>query len=368
MKRFLRKIHLYFSLICGLFFIILCLTGAILVFQTEIQQIINPDFFYVKNYEGKKALPVDSLLSIADKTIRSEGKTLESAQFYSQPDKTCEFKVSEVKGVFLAMNPYTGEITGKGTPASSFFFTVRCLHRWLLFTPDGWPDRQTGKKIMGTVSVLISLVLISGFLFVIPKKLSLWKNLFVIKKEKNKFLFWFTSHRSLGMYSLLFLLLMSLTGPIWSFESYRKGVAIVFGVYDGKETKGKSSGGPKKATQPDVSVWAEACRQIMTEVPDYKSLVVQNNRVNVVTDYHKNSNTSDSYRFDENGKILSKTDREELSGNRKMMRYAFMLHTGNWGGIVVKFIYFISCIIGVYLMVSGMVVWMKKKNFHNDKC
>ncbi len=362
MKRFFRKIHLYLSLICGLFIIILCFTGAILVFQTEIQQMINPNFFYVKNYEGEKTLPVDSLLNIADKVVRSEGKTLESAQFYSRPDKTCEFKVVEVKGVYLTMNPYTGEITGKGAPASSFFFTVRCLHRWLLFTPDSFPDRQTGKKIMGIASLVMSLVLISGFLYVIPKKLHLWKNLFVIKNGKNKFQYWFTSHRSLGMYSFIFLLLMALTGPIWSFESYRKGVAIVLGIYDGKDAKGNSAGGHKKATQPDVSIWANACQQTMTEVPDYKSIVVQNNRVNVATDNHKHQRASDSYRFDENGNILSRTYYDEISGNRKMMGYAFILHTGMWGGIVVKIIYFISCVIGVYLTVSGIAIYLAKRN------
>ena len=47
MKRLFKSLHLWLSLPAGVFIVILCLTGAVLVFQQEIQSIVNPSFYEV---------------------------------------------------------------------------------------------------------------------------------------------------------------------------------------------------------------------------------------------------------------------------------------------------------------------------------
>jgi uncharacterized iron-regulated membrane protein len=65
MKVFFRRIHLYLGLSAGLVIITCCLTGAILVFQKELEQAFNKERYFVPS-TGQK-LSSDSLVSVVKK-------------------------------------------------------------------------------------------------------------------------------------------------------------------------------------------------------------------------------------------------------------------------------------------------------------
>lgn len=56
MKIFFKKLHLWLSLPAGIFVIILCATGAILTFQTELQRIIDPHYYYADMPAGSNVM------------------------------------------------------------------------------------------------------------------------------------------------------------------------------------------------------------------------------------------------------------------------------------------------------------------------
>jgi uncharacterized iron-regulated membrane protein len=41
--------------------------------------------------------------------------------------------------------------------------------------------------------------------------------------------------------------------------------------------------------------------------------------------------------------------------------WVYQLHTGKWGGLFSKFLYFIACLVGATLPWTGYYFWLKKK-------
>lgn len=57
MKKFFAKIHLWLSIPFGIIIAIVCLTGAILVFETEILELCYPSRYFVKEVKGEVLSP-----------------------------------------------------------------------------------------------------------------------------------------------------------------------------------------------------------------------------------------------------------------------------------------------------------------------
>ena len=63
MKKAIKYIHLVLSLPAGIVLTIICLTGAILVFDDEINQLINPSLYYVEK-TTQAPLPLNQLIDM----------------------------------------------------------------------------------------------------------------------------------------------------------------------------------------------------------------------------------------------------------------------------------------------------------------
>ena len=57
MKKFFTKVHVWLSIPFGIIIAIVCLTGAILVFETEILELCYPSRYFVKEVKGEPLSP-----------------------------------------------------------------------------------------------------------------------------------------------------------------------------------------------------------------------------------------------------------------------------------------------------------------------
>ena len=162
MRQFFHQIHLWLSIPLGILISVICLTGAILVFEKEITEIMYP-----------------------------------------------ETQVTQVEG----------QQVRKQRP--EFFRQVRALHRWLLDAPAKKGESSVGKTVVGITTVVMIVILISGIVIWVPRNNRTLKNRLQISCTGCGRRFWYDSHVALGFYSTLFLLIMALTGLTWSFSGYR---------------------------------------------------------------------------------------------------------------------------------------------------
>ncbi|HEX2535265.1 MAG TPA: PepSY domain-containing protein, partial [Chitinophagaceae bacterium] len=93
MKIFFRRIHLYLSLAAGLVILIACLTGAILVFEKDLQMALNKDRYYVPP-QGQR-LPLDTLAARVKTAFPAMQVT--SVKVYEAAGRSAEIGISPAK-------------------------------------------------------------------------------------------------------------------------------------------------------------------------------------------------------------------------------------------------------------------------------
>lgn len=70
-RKFLNDIHLWAGLISGIIVFVVCFTGTVYVYNTEIREAASPEYYKVNN-DGASRLPADSILAITRPGIAGE--------------------------------------------------------------------------------------------------------------------------------------------------------------------------------------------------------------------------------------------------------------------------------------------------------
>ncbi|MCD8166518.1 MAG: PepSY domain-containing protein [Bacteroides sp.] len=248
MKKIFLKIHLWLSLPVGLVISILCLTGAILVFETEIKEMTNSGLYFVKEVKGEP-LPFEQLVPVVQKQL-PDSVTISGVTI--SPDSKRNYRMSmQGRGrTSLYVDPYTAEIQGETTPYAQedFFSFVRRLHRWFLFQMKRDGSISWGKMITGTSTLIFFFIVVTGVIIWVPKTLKMLKRRLSIKVNKGWFRFWYDLHLAGGIYAAIFLILFCLTGLTWSFGWYRTGFYKVFGIETTQGGGGHGQQAPQAAS------------------------------------------------------------------------------------------------------------------------
>jgi uncharacterized iron-regulated membrane protein len=103
MQSLFRNIHLYLSLIAGLIIMLSALTGAILVFEDEIDHTLNKERYFVEARATKR--PLSNLIETALATTPKA--KLGMIKVYSDKSRTVEI------GLITAEKKPEGNTTGK---------------------------------------------------------------------------------------------------------------------------------------------------------------------------------------------------------------------------------------------------------------
>ena len=282
-RKFFNDIHLWLGLSSALIVIAVCFSGTVYVFNTELTEKAVPHLFKVKPVADQQRIPVDSLLQ---KVKQETGGTIASVTIPAALDRTYQFNVKKKEdstargGTTYMVNPYTGAIVGNSKEKNGikeFMGTMFSLHRWLLLDKvkkpiiDGLENKKLGSMITGWATIIFTLGCITGLIIWFPQKVRHWRQGLKIKwnagwKRVNHDL-----HNSLAFYSLIFLLLMGLTGPQWSFEWYRTGLQKTLGTYKPKEAPNGKSGGERKEGEgkKEAATDTTALASVQLSIADY---------------------------------------------------------------------------------------------------
>lgn len=259
--KFFRKIHLWMTVPFGIFITLICFSGAMLIFEQEITRSVRHDVYYTGDHSGE-ALPMADVMKGVAATL-PDSVSITGVTVFPDKDRCWQVNLSKPRRASLFVNQYTGQITGK-YERLPFFSTMFKLHRWLCDSANPKGDGiKTGKLLVGISTIIFILALITGIVIWTPiARKGFWKSLRVSVSKGWPF-FWKTLHVGGGMWVLLFVLAMALTGLNYSFDWYRKGFYAIFGVEmkprnmggnDNGAPKGNRHGGDGKGEKAGVSV------------------------------------------------------------------------------------------------------------------
>ena len=387
MKKAFRKIHLWLSVPFGLIITVICLSGAALVFEDEVTELCRRDLYYVEKVSGAP-LPVEYLIEKVAGTL-PDSVAVTGVSISSDAERAYQVNLSKPRRASVYVDQYTGEVKGRHERAP-FFLTMFKLHRWLLdgMKPDGgifW-----GKMIVGGSTLMFVFVLISGIVIWWPRTKKALKNSLKIAVGKGRRRFWYDLHVAGGVYALVLLLAMALTGLTWSFSWYRAGFYKVFGVemkqraghgalqtvhgtpqtvhgalqtvHGGKSGRNSSEEGRgnREHTSP-YACWQQVYEELKARNAGYKQITVSNGSASVSFERFGNQRAADRYAFNpQDGEITEVTLYKDTDASGKMRGWIYSVHVGSWGGMFTRILTFIAALLGGTLPLTGYYLWLRR--------
>jgi len=369
-KKINAFLHLWLGLGSGLIVFIVSLTGCIYVFENEIRGLYEPWKFV-----DKQAQPFLKPTQLIKGAAAELGGVQPNSIRYGTKEESATVSNFDRKAgtsLIVYLNPYTAKVIHSEVKTrksnSDFFRFILNGHRGL------WLPRAIGKQVVGIGVLVFVSLLISGMILWWPKK---WIKSFRDKSFKIK---WNASfkrknydlHNVLGFYAMIFLLLISLTGLVYSYTWYSKSVYWL--TSGGKSMKAFSrtlsdstSTLPYQQTSLDQLyskiIAADKAEGMFISIPAKPADAIG------FTVYLKAGRLyeSNSYTFDQ-FTLKPISDGSPFSGRYadasaadKLRRMNYDLHIGAIFGIPSKIVAFLVSLISATLPVTGFIIWFGKK-------
>jgi uncharacterized iron-regulated membrane protein len=333
-------------MIAGAFLVVLAVTGSIIAFEPELDRLLHPHLSHVK--QGARIL---SLVEIGEAVSKKYGEEPVVAYLpASSPDFPAQVILS--RGV-VSVNQYTGEVLGIRARGQTVLGFTRALHVRLA-TGD------IGRNILSWSSVTLLISLASGLYLWWPRKRVR------IRGPWWSRLFWFDLHNSVGILSLLPLLVLAATGIVVGFEDEVSSLLDeVYGrnsLHSSKTETRSDSGRIGTEITPDQAV-AIATAQLpgavayRVQMPRYGGLYVvaltySDNRIAS----ERNSISIDPWE----GSIVAMNLSTSLTPRERLMAANEAVHTGSIFGMPTRILAALASFVLSLQVVSGLLIWIRR--------
>lgn len=375
-----------------------CFTGAVLVFEKELQESFHHSRYYVK--QQNLHLPIQQLIgSVKQKFPAAK---ISSVKLYPDPERSVEIgvslpekgndrkkqseqqagneikKTSPSKGIqekrtplaglaarathTVFINPYTAEILELYNYRETFFYSMFSLHRWLLGS-----DSSIGKTITGISTLIFLFILITGIILWWPRNKAILIRRLKIKGNASLKRLNHDLHIVLGFYSAIFLFIFAFTALAWSFKWFNDGIY-------------KVTGSSQKPAEPIHSIFQQDKERINYDVAfvaisdivsdaQYYTLRAPSDSTGTFTatvlPLNAHESSADNYYIDQySGQVIGSLKFQDKNLGQRVRSTFKPVHTGSIYGFPSKIIAFLVCLFGVSFPITGTIMWLNrlKKN------
>jgi uncharacterized iron-regulated membrane protein len=346
-KGFIFTIHRIAGLLSGLFILLMSLSGALLVFHEELDSLEYPKVVAENNNE---------LISV-DSCYRSFQKEYPHAQISNchipeSDSKPLIFSVYDssfmngTKSMQVFIHPQTGAILKTRGSADGLMSWVDKLHGSLHL------DKK-GEWLLGFFAIVFLISIITG---IIMYRRSIGAVLLFRKKvfRKNNL------HQLIGVYALLFNLMIGITGFWMQRYVFKKDF---YQTYDYTSVL---------KTSPALFYSIDsAFERVKEKYPAFTGYVIyfaQNKKGKTAVYGSQSTNSfihskkyADAIFLDSTGGIASTRFINEIDPADRYDIISSQIHYGKYGGWPVKIIYCLFGLTGGVLSVTGFLLWYKRR-------
>nr|WP_315035028.1 PepSY-associated TM helix domain-containing protein [uncultured Chryseobacterium sp.] len=365
-------IHLWLGLLSSIIVFVVCLTGSLYAFKNQIIDFTNRDKVYITKASNavKKPDLIQAELLKQNKQLTSllipddKGRSYVIGYRENQLDKSTYY------------NQYTGEILGQPEVGSNRFFEIILdIHRNLMMG-------NIGRQILGAGVLMFCVLLISGLILWLPKKLKFLKQgLTVMWKAKFQRVN-YDLHNSLGFYAFLVLFFIAITGLYVTYPWVKNGLIVSLGgssidnISKDKENDDDPFGGlledmlqkqdEKKNLKDSESASIDKILQLADRHLPYAAVTSiqlpnkDNPRYVIIKTNTQNllgMMLPDEVTFDKTGNFKTKELFSDKPLNKQFTALAKPLHTGEIMGLPSIILYFVISLIGCSLPITGLLIW-----------
>lgn len=345
-KKLFFRIHSWIGVKLSILFFIVCFSGSLATLSSEYDWLFTPEIrakdtgqrptYNTMVANIKKAYPNGRMASIV---ITPEPYLCNKVFVYLDDQRYHVF-----------VNPYTGEVQGHTT--LSFYRFFRNLH-YFLFIPY-----QYGHFIVLSFGFMLLISSITALYFY--KKW--WRKLFELKIGKGKLVFYRSLHRLVGVWSVPFAMLFSITG-IWYFLERTSTIETSSITSPKIEIVGKA-----KKIDYDSLDYDKAISVAENAIPNLKvkSFIPP---INTKSTWYLIGKSDEPlvrnranrvFLHPEDYSVLKIQDASKIPTITWLNDIADPLHFGNWGGLITKIIWFIGGMALSGLVLTGIWIFVKR--------
>jgi len=358
-RRFWFQLHGWFSLPVWVIFSFVCLTGTISVMSHEITWLVNPDA-RADNPGQLKEKPVGDIVRAVQQAYpTADVRWVMPREPYLA--YAVKFTDSDKPAATAYVNQYTGEVQ-EVFQGMTFIGFMRALHGWLLFP---WHHSfSVGYYLVSLMAFVMLGALITGL--VVYKKF--WRAFFApqLRLTKGKRILLQDLHRFSGVWSMWFLLVISVTG-LWYFAQaimWHSGVEIEphAPIVQNQDLPRHQLETPPPSFKITLDQALNIAKQQYTDFSPSFVMLPEHNR-----DTYKLAGAGDFIFYDEysykmsinpwNGDIEASQSPESMTPLQTLSHIADPLHYGTIGAIWTKILWFVFGVILSGMSIIGFFIW-----------
>ena len=354
-------LHLYMGLAAGLFLVLAGLTGSMIVFREEIENLVHPE--WLETAEGGERPPLETILGTVRRLYPQDKAAF--IRMPRTPQETYLFKMNGAHDLFVYADPYTGEVLGAHRQEDTFMGWVALLHTELLIG-------EGGKNILGVSALLLICMSATGLFLWWPPDGKFSRGLKIDWRGRRAKLV-FDMHRAFGVYSLLFLLIAAFTGVSLVFNKAVMGMTDFLTASPPRPPAPLSRPpGETAATQPVPldDLLQEADRLLsgpttwitLPRTPE-AALVIRKKMPGDLNPNGKSFVYFDQYSHE----VLLAEDSSSAPAGTRIYNALYPLHTGILGGLPTRILQAIVGFLPLLMFVTGYIMWRNRRRAKANK-
>ena len=374
-KYVMAVVHLWFGLLSAIVIIVVCLSGCVYAFKNQFTDLLNRDkVFLPVSGSAKSPDEIQQMLAQEDKVLSSLVIPEQSGRSY-----VVTYSRDDAGGAGY-FNQYTGKELGSGDVSMNRFFEI------ILDIHKNLGMGNVGRQINGVAVLMFCVLLFSGFILWIPKKLKHLKQALTVKVNAKFHRLNYDLHNTMGFYACILLLFMAVTGLYVTYPWMKNALIISMGgepisnnaaaasaeednafddIFNDMLSRQKEKTSLKEEKTTSLNQIMAAADKILPykasttlELPNKENPRFVVTKIN--TDNWLGAMLPDQITFDKTGELKSKELFWEKPLDKQFTSLAKPLHTGEILGLKSIILYFIICFIGFSLPVTGFIFWFNK--------
>jgi uncharacterized iron-regulated membrane protein len=358
-------LHRWAGLTLGLLFVLMGLTGTLLVFEHEIDEALNPQLFHSAPASACSApLTPDTAAAAVQAQwpkARVGGVFLPRHEGGSW---RVTFKAPGVETGEALLDACSGALLGSRDRAAVGFgaqYLMPMMQTWHLNMFQG----KSGRLAQGYIGAAIAVLLAAGLYLAWPAKRQ-WLRALRIKLNQSTYRSHYDLHRSLGLLALLPLLLLALTG-------FYNGLPEVVSAMVGSvaETGAERRAIARPALQKgEIAIGWDQAQAIaapylrdgatmagISRQPDKGIFIARLRRA----DDWQRTGTLRIYIDMRSGKILEAINPLSGKPGDRFLAALFPLHSGQLGGAAVKWLVAFAGMLPALFFITGITTWVLRR-------
>lgn len=363
LRGILRILHRWIGLVLGTWLVLVSLSGGMIVFRDEIEDFVQGGLTRVVPNGPRTALQplYESAL------LQHPGAVFHTVNLPELADRAISFWGHDQQGrsFHVYADPYTGRLLGSQLAERNVTESLYLFHAQLLCG-------GLGEQVNGLGSLVWTVLLVSGVLLWIPVRGRSWAEGLRVMGNAGWRRRVFDLHRALGIWTLIPLLVVVVTGAYFPFKGPFRWLSATLTRSSAAEDS------PAPVRRSDSTSWIsldrvlEVSSAVLPQVPaNWIHLPEGENglfRVRKRLPGEWRREGSNHLHVDPvDGRLLRADLHSERTPAQRLLRSMFPLHVGTFGGPTTRVLWLLLGFVPLGLLASSFALWNARRRSATPK-